>query len=346
MGMRFSPGMDISGYVIVGKELSNGANATSYKAQDKDGGYVFLKNYKSPSCRVSWYNDYIAYQNELKRRIEQSEILTGQTCRFLKFFEYRNSEGVSSYCQTFEFLEGGENLKTLLENSELTWLQRFTFAKLLMTGIRCLHKAGIIHADLKPDNIYLIPNDDIETKYSFRIIDFDRSLLSDRTAPWDGMEGYAGTPRYFSPEHTGKRIPSEASDVFTAGIILCELLSRNGHPFKTKKHKKFGLNQEEVNLLLSELNRLPESFSNVRLKTIISLLVFQGLRQIEVTRLDVEDISLGQMTALIHGKGRDDKEPIDLHPRSVEALKHYMTYCKSSFRPAFIILVLVIYNFI
>ena len=85
MGMRFSP--DISGYVIVGKELSNGANATSYKAQDKDGGYVFLKNYKSPSCRVSWYNDYIAYQNELKRRIEQSEILTGQTCRFLKFFE-------------------------------------------------------------------------------------------------------------------------------------------------------------------------------------------------------------------------------------------------------------------
>lgn len=233
MGMRFSPGMDIFGYVIVGKELSNGANATSYKAQDKDGGYVFLKNYKSPSCRVSWYNDYIAYQNELKRRIEQSEILTGQTCRFLKFFEYRNSEGVSSYCQTFEFLEGGENLKTLLENSELTWLQRFTFAKLLMTGIRCLHKAGIIHADLKPDNIYLIPDDDIETKYSFRIIDFDRSLLSDRTAPWDGMEGYAGTPRYFSPEHTGKRIPSEASDVFTAGIILCELLSRNGHPFSS-----------------------------------------------------------------------------------------------------------------
>lgn len=102
-----------------------------------------------------------------------------------------------------------------------------------MTGIRCLHKAGIIHADLKPDNIYLIPDDDIETKYSFRIIDFDRSLLSDRTAPWDGMEGYAGTPRYFSPEHTGKRIPSEASDVFTAGIILCELLSRNGHPFSS-----------------------------------------------------------------------------------------------------------------
>lgn len=103
------------------------------------------------------------------------------------------------------------------------------------------------------------------------------------------------------------------------GIIPADITQNVKSFQQTKKHKKFGLNQEEVNLLLSELDRLPESFSNVRLKAIISLLVFQGLRQVEVIRLDVEDISPGQMTALIHGKGRDDKEPIDLHPRSVEA---------------------------
>lgn len=97
------------------------------------------------------------------------------------------------------------------------------------------------------------------------------------------------------------------------GIIPADITQNVKSFQQTKKHKKFGLNQEEVNLLLSELDRLPESFSNVRLKAIISLLVFQGLRQIEVTRLDVEDILLGQMTALIHGKGRDDKDPIDLH---------------------------------
>lgn len=120
------------------------------------------------------------------------------------------------------------------------------------------------------------------------------------------------------------------------GIIPADITQNVKSFQQTKKHKKFGMNQEEVNLLLSELDRLPESFSNVRLKAIISLLVFQGLRQIEVTRLDVEDISLGQMTALIHGKGRDDKEPIDLHPRSVEALKHYMTYCKVRSGPLFV----------
>lgn len=120
------------------------------------------------------------------------------------------------------------------------------------------------------------------------------------------------------------------------GIIPADITQNVKSFQQTKKHKKFGLNQTEVNLLLSELDRLPENFSNVRLKAIISLLVFQGLRQVEAIRLDVEDISPGQMTALIHGKGRDDKEPIDLHPRSVEALKHYMDYCKVRSGPLFI----------
>ncbi|MFZ2657898.1 MAG: tyrosine-type recombinase/integrase [Victivallales bacterium] len=64
-----------------------------------------------------------------------------------------------------------------------------------------------------------------------------------------------------------------------------------------------------------------------RLKAVISLLVYQGLRQIEITRLDVEDLQLQRKIAFIHGKGRDDKEPIDLHPKAVEALQAYIDYC-------------------
>lgn len=97
---------------------------------------------------------------------------------------------------------------------------------------------------------------------------------------------------------------------------------------QTKKHKRFGLNQEEITLLLDKLNELPDTPKSYRLRAIISLLIYQGLRQIEVVRLDVADIDLARMTALIHGKGRDDKEPIDLHPRSVEALRSYMNICE------------------
>ena len=119
------------------------------------------------------------------------------------------------------------------------------------------------------------------------------------------------------------------------GIIPADITQNVKSFQQTKKHKKFGLNQTEVDLLLAEVDQLPENFSNVRLKAIIALLVFQGLRQIEVIRLDVEDISPGQMTALVHGKGRDDKEPIDLHPHTVEALTHYMAYCKVRSGPLF-----------
>jgi integrase len=120
------------------------------------------------------------------------------------------------------------------------------------------------------------------------------------------------------------------------GIIPADITQNVKSFQQTRKHKKFGLNQEEVNLLLSKIDQLSESFGSARLKAIIALLIFQGLRQVEITRLDVEDISLGLMTALVHGKGRDDKEPIDLHPRTVEALTHYMNYCKVKSGPLFV----------
>lgn len=120
------------------------------------------------------------------------------------------------------------------------------------------------------------------------------------------------------------------------GVIPADITLNIKSFQQTKKHKKFGLNQTEVDLLLAEVDQLPENFSNARLKAIIALLVFQGLRQVEVIRLDAEDVSPSQMIALIHGKGRDDKEPIDLHPHTVEALKRYMNHCKVRSGPLFI----------
>jgi integrase/recombinase XerC len=56
----------------------------------------------------------------------------------------------------------------------------------------------------------------------------------------------------------------------------------------------------------------------------LALFMYQGLRQIEVVRLDVTDIDLKNGKAFIHGKGRDDKEPIALHPYTTQALADYL----------------------
>lgn len=103
---------------------------------------------------------------------------------------------------------------------------------------------------------------------------------------------------------------------------------------QSSKHKKDGITADEVHEILAYLHQPHNGISErqeIRLTAIFSLLIYQGLRQIELTRLDVTDLDLKHGTALILGKGRDDREPIALHPKTVEALRIYLdTYGKRS----------------
>ncbi len=93
---------------------------------------------------------------------------------------------------------------------------------------------------------------------------------------------------------------------------------------QSRKHKKDGLNEEEVQKVLSYLQTLGNNYATCRKKALLSLLILQGLRQIEIVRLDVNDLDLVSSRAFIKGKARDDKELIDLHPVTVTTLKEYV----------------------
>lgn len=93
---------------------------------------------------------------------------------------------------------------------------------------------------------------------------------------------------------------------------------------QSKKHKKDGVSDDEIAKISDYFKSLPDEPKTKRLKAIFSLLIYQGLRQIEITRLDVTDVDLRASKAFILGKGRDDKEPIALHPYTVEATKAYL----------------------
>lgn len=97
---------------------------------------------------------------------------------------------------------------------------------------------------------------------------------------------------------------------------------------QSRLHKKDGVSQDEVDHLAEYFRGLDESKQNLRLKAIFSLLIYQGLRQVEIIRLDVNDLDLRAGKAFVRGKGRDDKEPIALHPYTVNALKAYLTAYK------------------
>lgn len=128
---------------------------------------------------------------------------------------------------------------------------------------------------------------------------------------------------------------STKAKYLTVSKIVLKELNRQGYlpaditstikGFKqSKKHKKDGLNDDEMATLMEAVKKLPESTETKRIKAILTLLTLQGLRQVEITRLDVDDIDLPANTALVLGKGRDDKEIIYLHPETTKALTDYM----------------------
>ncbi len=120
----------------------------------------------------------------------------------------------------------------------------------------------------------------------------------------------------------------------TARVFLKELnrlgllpvdITQNIKSFnQSKKHKKDGLTDEEISILTESLRSYESTPQTTRLKAILALLTLQGLRQIEIIRLDIKDLDFVGKTAFIQGKGRDDKEAINLHPETCKALQDYL----------------------
>ncbi len=223
--------------------LNTGMMANAYAAQADDGRKVFFKWYKSPTVGKDWFEDYVDYQKELNRRVGQPA-LRRFCVHQLDSFVHKLGASEAFY-QVYEFVEGGHDLGTIIERIRkdpvsLNWSQRTILAKVMMAGIHQLHEHKIVHCDLKPPNLQMLTDMTIEAGYQLKFIDMDFSVLSDRKAPWhgDGATGYVGTPGYYSPEHMRQEVPSRASDIFTCGLILYELLGE-GHPYRVDDPKEY-----------------------------------------------------------------------------------------------------------
>ena len=150
---------------------------------------------------------------------------------------------------------------------------------------------------------------------------------------------YLGYKRFLSANDTfsvsTKNKYLISAKVFLDGLYRLQLIpikiTDNIKGFKQSKiHKKDGLTDTDIEKLQHYCSTLELTLSNQRLRAIIALFLFQGLRQIEVSRLDVDDIDLRTKVAFIHGKNKDDKEPIHLHPETVRVLRSYLrdfNYC-------------------
>lgn len=226
------PGDMIRNYTIV-ERIDHGGRSVSFRARKHGSTEVFLKQYISPTPLKQWYRPFIDHQAELHRRINAHCHLFCYRCHDL-FEENR------CYFQVFELLERSDSLEEILKvcqtrPGEVSAERRLIWARVFLSGMCSIHEAGIIHCDVKPANVMLIEDKTIHARYQLKIIDFDSSLIVGRPAPWqiDPEVGYFGTWNYMSPEHLRGEPPLTASDVYSCGLILYELLGP-GHPYRNE----------------------------------------------------------------------------------------------------------------
>jgi len=143
-------------------------------------------------------------------------------------------------------------------------------------------------------------------------LNFKRFLIDREDLAVSTKNKYLATARIFLKE------------LYRLGILPVEITVNIRSFNQSSKHKREGLNHSEIEALVKRIYALENNERNTRLKALFSLLVFQGLRQIEIIRLDVKDLDLVAKKAYVQGKGRDDKEGVHLMPETIKTLKLYM----------------------
>jgi serine/threonine protein kinase len=159
---------------------------------------------------------------------------------------YEVGEYEGSAFIAMEYVEG-QSLYELLNKQSLTVRQSLDITAQLCEGLAEAHKRGIVHRDIKPGNII------IEQNNRLKILDFGLAKLKEVTRKTSTLTT-VGTLYYLSPEQIQTTTVDQRSDIFSAGIVLYEMISGQ-LPFK---------GEHEAAVIYSILNEEPEPLTRYK----------------------------------------------------------------------------------
>ena len=192
------------------KQLGEGGMAIVYQASD-----LMLERTIAVKILRKDFSKSKAFQERFKEEARAAANLTHPNIVTVHDFGFDND-------RLFIVMEHvpGTDLKQIIKKSgSLPIDQASRLFIQACAGIGYAHRAGLIHCDIKPHNMLITPD------HRLKVTDFGiaRALASIKHD--EQSQAIWGSPAYFSPEQAAGRAPSPASDVYSLGIVLFEMLT-------------------------------------------------------------------------------------------------------------------------
>lgn len=285
---------------LVGKRLRE------YVILDLVGKGGMAKVYKARHALLDEVRAIKFLRPELRERQEciarfrrEAQILVRLRSRHLVMLHEFGTVGNELFFLVMDYLEGESLRKRLRRNSWLPTGESIRVIQQVALGLTEAHKLGIVHRDISPDNILMVPEDGEEI---VKVIDFGiaKSMSPDGGKITQTMK-LVGKAEYVAPEQicapTGADVDDTIdarTDIYSLGITFYELLT-GAKPFEAKSSKAYlAKHLTETPKPLSETNPL------VRVSPALEDLVLRMLAKKKADRPESMDKLYMELTALSH----------------------------------------------
>jgi len=212
-GQALRPGTVFAGRYEVKEVLGRGGMGVVYRAFDRE--------LQEPVAIKTLREDALAGESVALERFKQEIRLARKIAHRNVVRTYDLGEVDGTYYLTMEYVEGTSLKQLISSRGRLPTAVTLTIGKQLCRALEVAHEQGIIHRDIKPQNIIVEPNGFI------KVMDFGIARLTN-PRPGTGLtqEGASiGTPDYMSPEQLSGMELDARSDLYAAGVVLFECVT-------------------------------------------------------------------------------------------------------------------------
>jgi len=237
----------ISHYKIL-KKLGEGGMGEVYLAEDTE---------LHRKVALKFLSSHLIFDNDSKARFKREAQAAAALNHPNIITIYEVAEFEERSFIAMEYVEG-QSLRKLLAEKELAAGNVIDVVMQICEGLNKAHQAGIVHRDMKPDNIL------IDKDGRVKILDFGLAKLKSAATKLTKTSTTLGTVCYMSPEQARGEETDQRSDIFSVGVVLYELLTRQ-LPFKGEYEAAilYALANEEPEPLARYKAGVPEALQRI-----------------------------------------------------------------------------------